>query len=85
MEGLEYGVGYGVSTGAYVFATLALIFLTYIGFKFSKGEFKFRGDSQKLSDEERAKINSQYKFFIILAITFATLMVLLYMTKKGML
>ena len=85
MNGLEYGVGYNVSTGAYVFATLALIFLAYIGFKMSKGEFRFRGEKVKMSEEDKVRVNSQYKFFIILAITFATLMVLLYMKKRGML
>ncbi len=85
MEGLEYGSGYSVSTGAYVFATLALIYVAYIGFKISRGEMSFRGDSVKMSEEDRARVNSQYKFFIILGVIFASLMVFLYLSKKGIL
>ena len=85
MDGLGYGVGYDVSTGAYIFSILALLFVGYIGLKMSRGEFKFRGDSEKMSDEDRARVNAQYKFFITLTIIFVTTMVLLYMIKKGML
>ena len=85
MDGLGYGTGYDVSAGSYIFSILALLFLGYFGLKMSRGEFKFRGESDKMSNEDRARVNAQYKFFITLAIIFTTTMVLLYMIKKGIL
>ncbi len=85
MDALGYGTSYDISTGAYIFSILALIFLGYFGLKISKGELKFRGESDKISNEDKARVNSQYKFFITLTVIFATTMVLLYLIKKGIL
>jgi hypothetical protein len=74
---------YDNMTGRTVFSIFVLIFVLYFGYRIYKGDVRFRGDNPNPTEEDKRRVNNQYKFFILLALGFASFILVVYFFKKG--